>query len=129
VTTQRRKPSNQTLAISCTKWKRIAAYSLAGVAAMLGVAAIVEQMRLNKLMNDINKFGTKIQGSESDKCDKLQLDASKAAKFRTWFAVGAGVTAIGSGTLLWLSIQPSTGKNTNLANKGPTVSFALAGVF
>ncbi len=113
-----------------SKWKRTAAWSLAGLTAVLGTVAVVEMVRVNNLEKQMKNYspdGAGLQGNTLPEYEKRRSSSKTAATWGTVAAIGAGAAAIGSGTLFWLSLRPSISPSA-LASS-PRVGFALGGDF
>ena len=92
------------------RWQRIAAWSLAGLAVVLGGVAVAEQVHKNQLQSDISALAGPngaIAQENLQKYHSLESDITSATRLRSGFAMGAIAAAAGSGTFFVLSLWPS----------------------
>jgi hypothetical protein len=120
-----------TVAVGATaapKWRKTAAWTLGGAAVAMGVIAIIEQVRLNSTMKDIDKLqspdGPYMSSDDASRYAELTNRARRESNWRTGMAMGAGAAAVGSGAFYWFSIQPFR-LATTAANHSGTPGFSL----
>ncbi len=110
-----------------SKWKSKTAWSLAGIAVLLGGVAVFEHLKMNQALNKMENM--KVDGvnhmDPSSRADYFQLrtQAQRDSNFRNALSIGA-ISAAAAGTFFWLSLAPSP--EIKLNGRGTTLSAVFA---
>ncbi len=86
--------------------KRIAAWTLAGIAAIAAGATVIEQLRMEKANRNANNLDNSDINFKSDH-SKYESDYNSASKLRTGFAIGTALAGAGAATLFYLNTKPA----------------------